>query len=507
MNLLLAINSNEISELLSLKNGKTSLSKEKEVPTNTQSDNIKSEFKDFLSNLLINTKAQTTNESKLLSTKENNNIKIEKEKPNLLNNEDKQSSTKKMTLNEVLNFALYLKSNGFKGKFPTDTKKIDTLLTNKQAIQDFKNIKNIKDLFHVAKKYNIKIEKFEFFKEDDKKIILTTKKDIEKIIKKNDIISKKQPLEKTREQTKTKDIKSTSEEILNLSKNKQIKKSDTIFQKQPLEKILQNISNNHKKEVKEPTIQNISENKTSLKQSQSVQTKNDLPIINDTNLSKNISNLKKNEKHTPIKEKEIKITPNLDTDKKTLQTKNIITHKETKTTQKHNSKNQTKIEKNTSQTNPINTPEKHIFTSENNIGKINTNHQNVQIKQTLQYFANDLNQEIQNYKPPLSRIKMTLNPKNLGNVDVSIVSRGNNLQVNISSNNNTMAIFTQNQAEFKNSLVNMGFSNLNMNFNSNSNSHNEQRNRSNKENNNFEEISDNDMENQQTITLIVPKYI
>ncbi len=506
MNLLLAINSNEISELLSLKNGKASLSKEKEIPINVQSD-----FKDFLSNLLSNTKVQTTNENKLLSTNKNNNIKIEKEKPNLLNNENKQSSTKKMTLNEILNFVLYLKSNGFKGNFPTDTKKIDTLLTNKQAIQDFKDIKNIKDLFHVAKKYNIKIEKFEFFKEDDKKIILTTKKDIEKIIKKNDIISKKQPLEKTREQTKTKDIKSTSEEILNLSKNKQIKKNDTIFQKQPLEKILQNISNNHKKEVKEPTIQNISENKTSLRQSQSVQTKNDLPIINDTNLSKNISDMKKdmkkNEKRTQIKEKEIKITPNLNTDKKTLQTKNIITHKETKTTQKHNSKNQTKIEKNTSQTNPINTPEKHIFTSENNIGKIDTNHQNVQIKQTLQYFANDLHQEIQNYKPPLSRIKMTLNPKNLGNVDVSIVSRGNNLQVNISSNNNTMAIFTQNQAEFKNSLVNMGFSNLNMNFNSNSNSHNEQRNKSNKENNNFEEISDNDIENQQTITLIVPKYI
>ena len=270
---------------------------------------------------------------------------------------------------------------------------------------------------------------------------------------------------------------------------------------------MQNISNNHKKEIKEPIIQNVSKNKISLKQSQSVQTKNDLPIINNTNVSKNISSMKKKDKHVLTKEKEIKIASNFDTNKKTLQAKDIITHKKTKTIQKHHSKNQAKIEKNIPQTNPTDAPEKHIFTSENNIGKIDTNHQNIQIKQTLQYFANDLHQEIQNYKPPLSRIKMTLNPKNLGNVDVSIVSRGNNLQVNISSNNNTMAIFTQNQAEFKNSLVNMGFSNLNMNFNSNSNSHNEQRHKSNKENNNFEEINDNDMENQQTITLIVPKYI
>lgn len=495
MNALLAISSNEIPELLSLKSEKPSPLKDKGMPIN-----IQSEFKDFLTNLLNNAKVQTDNKNKLLSNNKNNNQEIKEakevkegkeEKLNLLNNDNKQSPTKKITLNELLNFVLYLKSNGLKGNFPTDTKKIDTILTDKKAIYDFKNVKDIKDLFQVAKKYNIKIEKFEFFKEDDKKIILTTKKDIEKIIK----------------QVKTKDVKSTSEEILNLSKKKQIKKSDANFQKQPLEKILQNMSNNHKKEAKEPAIQNIPENKIPLKQTQSVQTKNNLPFIDGIKISKNISSMKKKDKRTPVKEKEIKITSNLDIKKKTLQTKNVIIHKKTKTIQNHHSKNQVKIEKNIPQTNPTDTPEKHIFTSENNIGKIDTNHQNVPIKQTLQYFANDLNQEIQNYKPPLSRIKMTLNPKNLGNVDVSIISRGNNLQVNISSNNNTMAIFTQNQAEFKNSLVNMGFSNLNMNFNSNSNNHNEQRQRQNRENKKFEEINDNDIENQKTITLIVPKYI
>jgi len=62
------------------------------------------------------------------------------------------------------------------------------------------------------------------------------------------------------------------------------------------------------------------------------------------------------------------------------------------------------------------------------------------------------------------KIKMQLSPKNLGDVDVTLINRGNNLHVNINSTPNTIAIFTQNQTEFKNALVNMGFTGLQMNF-------------------------------------------
>jgi len=71
---------------------------------------------------------------------------------------------------------------------------------------------------------------------------------------------------------------------------------------------------------------------------------------------------------------------------------------------------------------------------------------------------------VENYKAPLMKIKMQLNPGNLGDVDVTLINRGNNLHVTINSNPSTIAIFSQNQTEFKNALVNMGFTGLQMSF-------------------------------------------
>jgi len=104
------------------------------------------------------------------------------------------------------------------------------------------------------------------------------------------------------------------------------------------------------------------------------------------------------------------------------------------------------------------------------------------------------------------KVKMALNPKNLGEVEITLLHRGNNLHVNIVSNTNTMSLFTQNQAEFKNSLVNMGFTNLEMNFSDQGkNSNHNQQNRKNN-NNSFEEF--NNQENyESTVELIVPRYI
>ncbi|EGB1344354.1 flagellar hook-length control protein FliK [Campylobacter coli] len=98
----------------------------------------------------------------------------------------------------------------------------------------------------------------------------------------------------------------------------------------------------------------------------------------------------------------------------------------------------------------------------NKISQNNT--KNITPKETLQHFSQDLKEAVDQYKAPITKLSITLNPNNLGEVEVTLIQRGNNLHINFNSNTNAMNLFIQNQAEFKNSLVNMGFTGLEMNF-------------------------------------------
>ncbi len=95
---------------------------------------------------------------------------------------------------------------------------------------------------------------------------------------------------------------------------------------------------------------------------------------------------------------------------------------------------------------------------------IQNNARNITPKETLQYFSQDLKEAVEQYKAPITKLSINLNPNNLGEVEVTLIQRGNNLHINFNSNTNAMNLFIQNQAEFKNSLVNMGFTGLEMNF-------------------------------------------
>ncbi|EMV3617597.1 flagellar hook-length control protein FliK [Campylobacter jejuni] len=92
------------------------------------------------------------------------------------------------------------------------------------------------------------------------------------------------------------------------------------------------------------------------------------------------------------------------------------------------------------------------------------NARNITPKETLQHFSQDLKEAVDQYKAPITKLSIILNPNNLGEVEVTLIQRGNNLHINFNSNTNAMNLFIQNQAEFKNSLVNMGFTGLEMNF-------------------------------------------
>ncbi|WP_237003735.1 flagellar hook-length control protein FliK [Helicobacter pylori] len=85
-------------------------------------------------------------------------------------------------------------------------------------------------------------------------------------------------------------------------------------------------------------------------------------------------------------------------------------------------------------------------------------------KETIKHFTQQLKQEIQEYKPPMSRISMDLFPKELGKVEVTIQKVGKNLKVSVISHNNSLQTFLDNQQDLKNSLNDLGFEGVDLSF-------------------------------------------
>ncbi|WP_346480897.1 flagellar hook-length control protein FliK [Helicobacter pylori] len=85
-------------------------------------------------------------------------------------------------------------------------------------------------------------------------------------------------------------------------------------------------------------------------------------------------------------------------------------------------------------------------------------------KETIKHFTQQLKQEIQEYKPPMSRISMDLFPKELGKVEVIIQKVGKNLKVSVISQNNSLQTFLDNQQDLKNSLNALGFEGVDLSF-------------------------------------------
>ena len=89
---------------------------------------------------------------------------------------------------------------------------------------------------------------------------------------------------------------------------------------------------------------------------------------------------------------------------------------------------------------------------------------NADLKETFSGFARALKQEIVNYKPPLSKLTLELNPANLGNIEVSITHQGKNLQLQLNGNQNTINLFIQNQSDLRSALSQIGYENITMSF-------------------------------------------
>lgn len=122
---------------------------------------------------------------------------------------------------------------------------------------------------------------------------------------------------------------------------------------------------------------------------------------------------------------------------------------------------------NSAQNETKNTESKQV---QQNTSSINTT-QKAQISQraslareSIKNFAQQIRDEVKNYKPPITRILLELHPQNLGTVELTISKRGKDLVLQVLSNQNAISLFSQNQAELRTNLNQMGFENVDMSF-------------------------------------------
>jgi len=387
-----------------------------------------------------------------------------------------------ITLEELFKIALNLKEGG---NLNLDiSKDIKLKLNSKSVIADLKSAKNIKELLNIAQKNGIKVKNFEFFKEEsaidpnDKKLVQkVASAEIFKFIRPK-TQNHKNSL-KTEHKHFTTDHKPSKQNILAklINNTKQssehIDKITTTDQK----------DNKHSKELSKKPDNNFdldmeAETENIIKNTQTVHNKK-------SKNSKTITALKSDIKDEKVANQKIDLV------------KTKTSNEESQNSAKTEVQSTDQIEKN-SHTHDI----KDIKADTN----LKTKEPN-EVKKSLNTFASEFKEKLESYKAPMMKIKMQLSPQNLGDVDVTLLNRGSTLHVNITSNTQSMALFMQNQAEFRNSLVNMGFSDLQMSFSQNQNGKNQQEHKNKNANGeSFESFSANE-DSTESINIAIPNYV
>jgi len=136
-------------------------------------------------------------------------------------------------------------------------------------------------------------------------------------------------------------------------------------------------------------------------------------------------------------------------------------------------------------------------------------------KQMIKYLSQDVKTAIEDYKSPFTRVKVQLNPQRLGEVDLTIVQRGKNLHINLSSNNAAINTLAMNANDLKVQLANSGINNASLNFNNNpqgdnsqsgqQQQHRQNEQKANEEYNYFEHQEANE-EILNSLEIVVPHY-
>jgi len=384
----------------------------------------------FLDLLLKDIKAKQVNNTEI----ENNNSKdkkngITKEIQELLKelllDKNKNISNEIPNLNAVLNKVNFNQDivKEIKNIITTNLKQQNILLT-KTEINQFKKINNVTDLVKFANKKKLNIKKLTF------KIVKNLKENpklpnnIKQSIKPFKYINNK-----NQSKISTSQIISTKKELANATPKINIPYKT-------------NTKTNPKNIDKQISIKNIIQSN----------------IKNNTNTNNNIkTSINKTTQNNLVADKTTQLNNHHNTKTNTIKQINLNsllnnTKEKAEKTISHNSQKKS-IDLNTQ------------INSDVNINEIKA--KQVLAKNTINHFKNNLDEAIKNYKPPISKVNIELNPKNLGKVEVSIIQRGNNITLHMNTDQNNVILFQNHQAEFRQALSNIGFSNIDMNFNSN----------------------------------------
>lgn len=460
-----------------------------------------------------------------------------------LSTEQEAKSIDEHLLDDLLSVVNALQQDPQTTTFPTlnASPTLEKLLASETTRQEFASVKSVSDLMDLSQKYNLGLEKISISTEsvqslqakfptlaqnnffDDLQTALntaqsalesdvslpTTTSNVMNILDKqptqvptapatsilSELISKEITTEPKKVQTIELDNADSGEvlieeEPLKVNEKQQsavtqiVKEETTEVSTKPLESVIQKVANTNETKKVETPIQTeviVEEEPIQVATTRVSEVKSEDENAKDSSLDTVLRTIKTDKVAEEVVEEEI------------AQTQKITVKEETtEVTQTSSEETQTTIDVK----NDVKTMLKQDITSKT-----------ATVKESLNQFATDLREKIEAYKPPIMKVELSLSPKNLGDVDVTLLTRGNNLHVNISSNTNTMSLFTQNQAEVKNALVNMGFTNLEMNFSDQSNKEQAQQHQKHS-NGSFDEFTTESSEEETALLeIVIPQYV
>ena len=359
---------------------------------------------------------------------------------------------------QLLQVLEILNGNEKVSKFPNFSDKIANFLSVPQNVEELSNVKSVSDLIDLAKKFDLGLENIEISNEDVPKL-----NEMFKNLGKKEFFT---PIKTEEKPFYLKELKNEVEKTIIKNEPKEVVKLDTL-----LKEVVANPTNEAKNLVKEEPKKLDSE----------VKLDDEIVDVEPDEQPKVKVNL-----HEQKAQKAPTLESLLFPEREQQKNENL----ESKETFSNDSKSD------------LNQMVKDIASSAKH--QLQTK---AEIKETLSNFSSTLKEQVQNYKAPITRFNITLNPLNLGEVEITMVNRGNNLHVNFNSTTATMNLFLQNQAEFKNSLVNMGFTELEMNFSDQNQRQDKKEQAKNKYSSNQSDESENAQAEQSLLELVIPRYI
>ena len=407
-------------------------------------------------------KTVTTQKETLQKSQSESAAKISTALEENLDEDTKNELYENANFMQLLQVLEILNGNEKVSKFPNFSDKIANFLSVPENVEELSNVKSVSDLIDLAKKFDLGLENIEISNEDVPKL-----NEMFKNLGKKEFFT---PIKTEEKPFYLKELKNEVEQTIIKNEPKEVVKLDTL-----LKEVVANPTNETKNLVKEEP-----------KKLDDSEVKLDDEIVDV-------------EPEEQPKEPKVKVNLHEQKAQKAPTLESLLFPERE---QQKNENLESKETFNSDNKSELNQMVKDIASSAKH--QLQTK---AEIKETLSNFSSTLKEQVQNYKAPITRFNITLNPLNLGEVEITMVNRGNNLHVNFNSTTATMNLFLQNQAEFKNSLVNMGFTELEMNFSDQNQRQDKREQAKNKYNSNQSDESENAQAEQSLLELVIPRYI